>query len=58
MNKRLNGILMMASLCFIVPAAAQDYDIAWWSIDGGGEIASEGGNWQLSGTIGQWDSSE
>ncbi len=37
---------------------AQDYDIDWWTIDGGGEMFSDGGDWQLSGTLGQWDGSE
>ena len=40
------------------PGSAQDYDIDWWSVDGGGEMFSDGGDWQLSGTLGQWDGSE
>jgi len=43
-----------------LPAAAQDYSIDWHTIDGGGEIVSETADqaWQLSGTLGQWDSTE
>ncbi|MEM1081208.1 MAG: hypothetical protein AAGH65_06460 [Pseudomonadota bacterium] len=32
--------------------------IDWATIDGGGEINSTGGNWQLSGTFAQWDSTQ
>jgi len=38
------------------PGAAQDYDIDWWSVDG--EMFADGGDWQLSGMLGQWDGSE
>jgi len=43
----------VASLLLAIPAAAQD--IEWWTVDGGGEIASSSGDWELSGTFGQWD---
>ncbi len=40
----------------IAPAAfAQDFDLAWHTIDGGGEMFTSGGNFELSGTIGQPD---
>ena len=32
--------------------------IDWWSIDGGGEIRSQGGDWTLSGTLGQPDGTQ
>ncbi len=32
-----------------------DYSIDWWTIDGGGEMGSVGGTYELSGTIGQPD---
>lgn len=43
-----------------VVLAAQDYSIDFYTVDGGGEILSESDDqrWQLSGTIGQWDSTE
>ena len=36
-------------------AYAQDYTIDWHTIDGGGEMASTGESYELSGTIGQPD---
>ena len=38
-------------------AFAQDWAVDWHSIDSGGVLESESGDqqWQLSGTIGQWD---
>lgn len=36
------------------PAQA-GYDLSWWTIDGGGEMFSTGGNYSLGGTIGQPD---
>lgn len=50
--------LALLLVLLAAPAAAQDFDIAWWSVDGGGEVFSGGGDWQLSGTLGQWDGSE
>lgn len=39
-------------------ALPQVWDVDWHTIDGGGEVLSEtaDGQWQLSGTLGQWDS--
>jgi len=39
---------------------AQDFEVDWWTVDGGGEVLSETADqqWQLSGTLGQWDSTE
>ena len=36
-------------------ASAEDYDLNWWTIDGGGETWCIGGDFELSGTIGQPD---
>ena len=50
-----------AALFLLSPALpAQDYSIDFHTIDGGGEILSESADqrWQLSGTLGQWDSTE
>ncbi|NKI36035.1 hypothetical protein HFP89_12765 [Wenzhouxiangella sp. XN79A] len=46
---------LCAVLMIALPARAQDWTIDWSTIDGGGEIAAEGGDWSLSGTFGQWD---
>ena len=34
---------------------AQDYAINWYTVDGGGEMWTAGGEFELSGTIGQCD---
>jgi hypothetical protein len=42
----------------LVPAGltvAEDYDLDWWTIDGGGDMFATGGAFELSGTIGQPD---
>ncbi len=39
----------------LVQAAAQEFEIPWHTVDAGGELSSTGGEWTLSGTIGQWD---
>jgi len=30
-----------------------DYDLSWWTVDGGGATFSTGGSYSLGGTIGQ-----
>jgi len=35
--------------------ARSGYDLSWWTVDGGGETFSSGGNYSLGGTIGQPD---
>jgi len=39
------------------PAQAGGFDIDWWTIDGGGTIDSQSGEWELQGSVGQWDAS-
>ncbi|MDT8439877.1 MAG: hypothetical protein RQ729_12810 [Wenzhouxiangellaceae bacterium] len=50
------AVLLLASTAL----TAQNFDIDWWTVDGGGEVLSETADqqWQLSGTLGQWDSTE
>lgn len=48
--------LTLASMVAITAAsmaAAADYTLTWWTIDGGGVMHSSGGVYELSGTIGQ-----
>jgi len=45
------GLILLSSL---IVASAQNYSIDWFTIDGGGGT-SAGGNFSLSGTIGQTD---
>lgn len=53
-------ILGLTILFLPATIAAQDFTIDWHTIDGGGEVLSETSDqqWQLSGTLGQWDSTE
>ena len=36
-------------------STANDFTVDWWTIDGGGAMAATGGDFELSGTIGQPD---
>lgn len=58
MSRRLNMLLCIVGVFGVVCcfASATDlFDIRWYTIDGGGEMFSTGGNFELSGTIGQSD---
>jgi hypothetical protein len=46
--------LVVILLC-AMSVAAGDFDINWWTVDGGGVMLSAGGEFELSGTIGQPD---
>ncbi len=46
---------MMLTLALAPVAIGQDFDMSWYTIDGGGEMFCNGGNFELSGTIGQPD---
>ena len=50
--------VLMFSVLLVPGAAAQDYAIDWYTIDGGGEMWSTGGDFELHGTIGQPDAGE
>lgn len=45
-------IIYFSLSAFYTPVQAQNYDVSWWTIDGGGGT-STGGSYALSGTIGQ-----
>jgi len=51
--KRLLGLALAFGAATMV--AANDYEIGWYTIDGGGETFSAGGEFSLGGTIGQPD---
>ena len=38
--------------------ARSGYDLSWWTVDGGGQTFSVGGNYSLAGTIGQADAGQ
>jgi hypothetical protein len=61
---RLGVWLLVAACCVVLLAAvvplalAQtrvDYDLSWWTADGGGATLSTGEGYRLSGTAGQPD---
>jgi hypothetical protein len=39
----------------LVGLAQDGYELAWWTVDGGGHTYSAGGGYELGGTIGQPD---
>ena len=46
---------MNARTVFTSAALAQDFNIDWFSIDGGGIMFAAGGDFELGGTLGQHD---
>lgn len=54
--RTLPALTASVALACSLPASAQNFSIDWFSIDGGGGT-SAGGNFSLSGTIGQPDAS-
>ncbi|MDQ7014443.1 MAG: hypothetical protein Q9O74_11190 [Planctomycetota bacterium] len=53
--RRVRLILSLAPVLLAGYAHAQTYEINWYTIDAGGEMFTFGGNFELSGTIGQYD---
>jgi hypothetical protein len=43
-------------IALVGAAIADDYDLDWWTVDGGGDTFCAGDDFELSGTIGQSDS--
>ncbi len=49
-------VLCLAVMLALAPVAlAQDFAIDWYTVDGGGAMFTTGGDFELSGTIGQPD---
>jgi hypothetical protein len=49
-------VLVAVSLAITVAiGAANDFELFWWTVDGGGEMWTTGGDFELSGTSGQPD---
>jgi len=55
-NWTIIGVTLGAA-CWISAAAAQDFDLSWNTVDGGGDMSAVGGSFELAGTIGQADAS-
>ena len=49
------GALAALTVLSVGTGLAEDFDISRWTIDGGGAMRSTGGDFELSGTIGQPD---
>ena len=59
MTKRITliGLVVVAlALATITLAGPTNFSLDWWTVDGGGG-ASTGGNYAVSGTVGQTDAS-
>lgn len=48
-------MLAALTLLFAATALADEFSLDWYSIDGGGNMWTTGGSYELSGTIGQHD---
>ena len=59
MLARQRAVRFLSALAFLTPVAAigQTYDLSWRTIDAGGDMWTTGGDFELSGTIGQPDAS-
>lgn len=55
-NNLIVALLLAFASGFVL--AGEEFDIPWYTIDAGGEMVSAGGEFELSGTIGQWDATE
>ncbi|UCD76175.1 MAG: hypothetical protein JSV91_04480 [Phycisphaerales bacterium] len=49
------ALALSATAAALTSGGYDDFDIDWWTIDGGGVMLSSGGDFELSGTIGQPD---
>ena len=58
--KRAARFIALAALLLLVSSVsaatlATDYDLSWWTVDGGGNTLSTGEGYSLGGTAGQPD---
>lgn len=62
MNNKTRFLVRAAPLALVLGLAAStasaEFEIKQWTIASGGVIDATGGDWQLSGTIGQWEATE
>ncbi len=47
--------MVVATSVVLTGASIADYDLSWFTIDGGGDMWTTGGDFELSGTVGQPD---
>lgn len=50
----LTGVAFLVMTAVVVGQGGGDYDLSWWTVDGGGDQSS-GGDYGLTGTAGQLD---
>ncbi len=55
MNRTFATAIVIGLACVSATALAQNFDLSWHSIDGGGVMFSTGGGFELGSTIGQPD---
>ncbi len=55
---RILSFLVILLLLASAVGAQGDYEMTWWSVDGGAATLSQGGGYSLSGTVGQPDGGE
>src|SRR5262245_18680031 len=55
MTMRGTTILACLAAMVAIPSASAQFDLSWYTIDGGGGMFSTGGTFSLGGTIGQPD---
>ena len=58
MKVRIDRLIVLGAVLIAAQAALAQYDLSWWTVDGGGQMFSTGGTFQLGGTIGQPDASQ
>ncbi len=56
-DKPIKLTLSIIALSAAASVAAGDFSLDWWTVDGGGQMWTAGGDFELSGTIGQPDAS-
>lgn len=49
------GMALLVALLVAPAWAGAPWRIDWWTVDGGGHDRALGADWELSGTLGQWD---
>ena len=56
MSKRLYTLITASVAAFgAFSVVGDDFEIDWWTVDGGGDMWTTGGDYELSGTVGQPD---
>jgi hypothetical protein len=51
----VQSLVFLVIICVTLANADDSYDLGWYTIDGGGDMWSSGGDFELCGTIGQPD---